>query len=162
MLEQILQMIKHLTWLMKELPEDDMILRLLDELLGVYKEVSARRYIAARGTSAGRHEGPGEISILENLIKNYPETAFLNLFRMHRSSFWILVDIITPMWPTEPATKNPARPIYQQLAVALYILGSTGGGGLERSRIALNISKGAIAAYVWRSLEIISQSRGVV
>jgi len=61
MLEHILETIKHLTWLMKELPEDDMILRLLDELLGVYQEVSARRYIAAQGISAGRHEEPGEI-----------------------------------------------------------------------------------------------------
>ncbi|RPB25736.1 hypothetical protein L211DRAFT_835812 [Terfezia boudieri ATCC MYA-4762] len=57
---------------------------------------------------------------------------------MQRSSFWALVDIITPMWPTNTIGKKKARPIYQQLAVALYTLGSVGGGGLERSRIALN------------------------
>jgi len=89
LLEHILETIKHFTWLMKELPEDDMILRLLDELLGVYQEVSARRYIAVRGISAGRHEEPREISILENLIKNYPETAFLECIGLPSGYLWI-------------------------------------------------------------------------
>ncbi|KAF8421652.1 hypothetical protein EV426DRAFT_507333, partial [Tirmania nivea] len=114
----------------------------------------ARRYFAARG-SAGRHHVRG-ISILENLIRNYPESAFLNLFRMHRTSFWMLVDLITPMWPAEPGAKTPPRPIYQQVAVALYVIGSVGGGGKERSRIALNISKGAVGIYMWRTLAVLS------
>ncbi|KAF8420923.1 hypothetical protein BGX38DRAFT_1240716, partial [Terfezia claveryi] len=41
---------------------------------------------------------------------------------MHRTSFWILVDLITPVWPAEPKTKKTHRPIYQQIAVALYVL----------------------------------------
>ncbi|KAF8421681.1 hypothetical protein EV426DRAFT_195837 [Tirmania nivea] len=125
----------------------------------VYKGISARRYIASRGISAGRHihHGIDGISILENLVKNYPEPAFLNLFRMHRTSFWTLVETITPMWPAEHTAKKKPRPIYQQLAVALYVLRSAGGGGLERSRIALNISKGAISTYLWHSLWVLSK-----
>ncbi|KAF8426549.1 hypothetical protein EV426DRAFT_437414 [Tirmania nivea] len=115
------------------------LMDLLEELSEVYKIIAARRYIAARKISAGRHlifQGP---SVLENLIKNYPDSAFLNLFRMHRSSFWALVDIVTPMWPVIAMTKKRPRPIYQQLAVALYTLGSVGGGGLERLRIAYRV-----------------------
>ena len=56
--------------------------------------VSAQCYIAARGISAGRHHHGGGIPILENLIRNYPESAFLNLFRMHRSSFWVVIDVV--------------------------------------------------------------------
>jgi len=51
--------------------------------------------------------------------------------------------------------KKPSRPIYQQLAVGLYVLGSTGGGGVQRSRIALNIGQGTIVSYVWRVIQVI-------
>ena len=61
------------------------------------------------------------------------------------------------MWPAKPTQKNKPRSIYQQLAVALYVLGSSGGGGLEQSRIALNISKGAIGIYLWHSLWVLSK-----
>ncbi|KAF8423063.1 hypothetical protein EV426DRAFT_705564 [Tirmania nivea] len=136
------------------MPRDNMILKLLDEVMGVYRQILAHCYLAARG-SAERHHTRG-ISILKNLIRNYPESAFLNLFRMYRISFWILVDLITPMWPTEPGAKTPPYPIYQQVAVALYVLGSVGSGGQERSRIALNISKGAVGIYLWRTLTVLS------
>ncbi|RPB21082.1 hypothetical protein L211DRAFT_459760 [Terfezia boudieri ATCC MYA-4762] len=104
---------------LKVMPWDDLILELLGEVLGIYRKILAHRYVAARG-SAGRHYSRG-ISILENLIRNYPESAFLNLFRMHRISFWKLVDLISPMWPRERRAKKPPRPIYQQVAVALYV-----------------------------------------
>ncbi|KAF8421040.1 hypothetical protein EV426DRAFT_610450, partial [Tirmania nivea] len=94
LLKHIWELIELLIEVLKVMPEDDMILMLLDEVLGIYKKILARRYFAARG-SAGRHHVRG-ISILENLIRNYPESAFLNLFRMHRTSFWMLVDLITP------------------------------------------------------------------
>ncbi|KAF8416514.1 hypothetical protein EV426DRAFT_626490 [Tirmania nivea] len=58
------------------------------------------------------------------------------------------------MWPRERRAKTPPRPIYQQVAVTLYVLGSVGGGGLERSRIALNISKGAVGIYLWCTLAV--------
>jgi len=50
---------------------------------------------------------------------------------MHWSSFWVLVDFFTLMWPTEPirARKKQPRPIYQQLAVALDVLESAEGEG---------------------------------
>jgi len=42
---------------------------------------------------------------------------------------------------------NLPRPIYQQIAVVLYVLG--GGGTGERSRIILNIGYGTVRKYVW-------------
>jgi len=51
---------------------------------------------------------------------------------MQRHSFWLLVDLVTPVWSGEYA-KRPAHPIYQQLAVGLYMLESA-GLGLERAR----------------------------
>jgi len=74
-------MIELLIQLMKERPQHNMMLRLLDELLEIYKKVSARRYLTARWMiRAGRYiqvpQGLGRISTLENLIRNYQETAF--------------------------------------------------------------------------------------
>ncbi|RPB25759.1 hypothetical protein L211DRAFT_55196 [Terfezia boudieri ATCC MYA-4762] len=77
LLNNIWGVIECLIQVLKELPGDDMILELLDEVLGIYGKISMRRYVAVRG-SAGRHHARG-ISLLENLIMNYPESAFLNL-----------------------------------------------------------------------------------
>jgi len=112
-LANIIQVMEQFIQLIKYDSGKDLI-EMLEELWVVYKIVSARHYIASRGISAGRHmhHGVGEISILENLIKNYPEQAFLKQFRMHRTSFWALIELITPMWPTEPTSKKKPRPIY--------------------------------------------------
>ncbi|KAF8427721.1 hypothetical protein EV426DRAFT_699798 [Tirmania nivea] len=114
LLEELLAIVQQVIHLMVYDAGED-LMDLLEELSEVYKIIAAHRYIAARKISAGRHlifQGP---SVLENLIKNYPDSAFLNLFRMHRSSFWALVDIVTPMWPVIAMTKKRPRPIYQQL-----------------------------------------------
>ncbi|KAF8419774.1 hypothetical protein EV426DRAFT_676658 [Tirmania nivea] len=106
--------------------------------------------------SAGRHD----IDILNTYIYEYPETAFLTLFRMHRASFWQLVKILTQAgrggyWDHR-AIERGASPklIYQHIAVALYMLGG-GGGTRERTRIALNIGFGTVWKYTWRTIELL-------
>ena len=69
----------------KEEDEED-----VEDLLELYEMVSSHRYLS-RDTSASRHD----IDILEAYIYQYPETAFLALFRMHRASFWQLVEVLT-------------------------------------------------------------------
>jgi len=94
-------------------------------------------------------------------IYQYPETAFLALFRMHRASFWQLVKISTQAgrrgyWDHRAIESGRSpKPIYYQIAVALYILGGGGGGAGERTRIALNIGYGTVRAYTWRTIELL-------
>ena len=139
--------------LIEDNPDDHGLLQLLDELWEVHSDILQKRYVAPRGVSAGRH---GNEDILNNLIMSFAEETFLNHFRMHRRSFWILVEIVTPRWPVIVPISHP-YPIYQQLAVGLYVLGSAGGGGLERTRVSLNISKGAVDKYLWRTIAVISR-----
>ncbi|RPB20907.1 hypothetical protein L211DRAFT_489203 [Terfezia boudieri ATCC MYA-4762] len=65
MMEQLIRLIKH------DSGKD--LVKLLEELWTVYKVISARRYIASRGISAGRHihHGIGGILILENLVQHF-------------------------------------------------------------------------------------------
>ena len=89
--------------------------------------------------SAGRH---GDDS-LEAYIRVYPEEAFLRLFRMHRASFWQLVELLAnagglEYWP-EPGKSRagkPPRPNYHQIAAGLYILGG-GGRTVADSQVTL-------------------------
>ncbi|KAF8447048.1 hypothetical protein BGX38DRAFT_1142992 [Terfezia claveryi] len=60
------------------------------DLLAVQEIIGTQRYLS-HDTSAGRPD----IDVLEAYIHEYPETAFLALFRMHRASFWHLVEILT-------------------------------------------------------------------
>jgi len=99
LLQQVLNMMEFLMRLMKRYPGDDLIWNMLNELWDIYGDLLKVRYLASRGISAGRHQLDMGEEMLENLIRNYPEPAFLNQFRMHRSSFWALVEFITPrMW----------------------------------------------------------------
>ena len=59
--------------------EDD-----LKDLAIIYDVITSKRYLASRDSTAGRHADDS----LEAYIRQYPVTAFLALFRMHRSSFW--------------------------------------------------------------------------
>ncbi|RPB26863.1 hypothetical protein L211DRAFT_866320 [Terfezia boudieri ATCC MYA-4762] len=62
----------------------------------------------------------------------------------------ILETYIQAYW-VQSKTGRPPRPIYQQIAVALYVLGGGGGTG-ERTRHALNIGKGSgIGIYMANS-----------
>ena len=124
------------------------------ELLEIHEMITSCRYLS-RKASAGRVN----IDILDTYIHEYPKTAFLALFRMHKESFWKLVEILTLVggdkyWDLRATMqgRNP-RPIYQQIAVALYMLG--GGGTGERARIALNIGHGTIWQYTWRTTELL-------
>jgi len=104
--------------------------------------------------SAGKHD----IDILEAAIREYPETAFLALFRMHRASFWQLVEMLTQAseggyW--DPRAGQSPRAIYQQIAVALYILGG-GGGATERSPITVNIDHDTVWTYTWRTIDLLA------
>ena len=47
------------------------------------KRLLSDQYLLSRNTGAGRHD----IDILEAGIQDYPNIAFLSLFRMHRASF---------------------------------------------------------------------------
>ncbi|KAF8416560.1 hypothetical protein EV426DRAFT_417210 [Tirmania nivea] len=79
----------------------------------------------------------------------------MTLFRMQRRSFWLLVDVVTPIWPRKTGRKR-TRPIYHQLAVGLYMLGSA-GPGLEGARIGFNRGKGSVVKYLWRSIAVLSK-----
>jgi len=79
---------------------------------------------------------------------------------MHRASFWQVVEILAGVggkdyW-VQSKTRQPSRPIYQQIAAALYVLGGSGGTG-ERTRLALNIGKGAVLAYTWRTINLLAR-----
>ncbi|RPB21775.1 hypothetical protein L211DRAFT_417526 [Terfezia boudieri ATCC MYA-4762] len=127
----------------------------IQDLLAVQEIIAAHRYLS-RDTSAGRPD----IDILNAYIYEYPETAFLALFRMHRASFWQLVQILTQAgtegyWDHRAIeTGRSPRPIYQQAAMALYMLGG-GGGTRERTRIALNIGFGTVWNYTWRTIKLL-------
>ena len=68
----------------------------------------------------------------------------------------MLVEIVTPRWPVKVPLLHPYT-IYQQLAVALYVLGSAARGGLERARVTMNLSRGSVETYLWRSIEVLSK-----
>jgi len=51
----------------------------LEDLLDVRVAIISNSYLLPR-SSAGKHD----INILETYIQNYPDTTFLNLFRMQR------------------------------------------------------------------------------
>ena len=74
---------------------------------------------------------------------------------MGRASFWQFIYLcentqqaVTIFQQSDEG--RPPRPIYQQIATALYILG-TSGGGAERARILLDIGHGTIWEYtcIW-------------
>ena len=46
--------------------------------------------------------------------------------------------------------------MYQQVAVALYILGSGPGSTGERARIKLNIGYGTVSLYLWRTVNLLA------
>ena len=116
--------------------------------------IASKRYIS-RGGSAGRHDGD---SLEGTYIRVYREDAFRRLFRMQRPSFWPLVEPLTnsgglEYWKQKPASGpgdrpglgarigpsggplgKDSRPIYLQIAVALYMLGG-GGRAVADGRI---------------------------
>ena len=105
----------------------------ISNLFALHDGISSHRYLSPRGISAGRH-GLGGNS-LEAYIHEYSDTGFRALFRMPRDSFWQLVDILrnasSEAYWNQNAQRpgNPAKPIYQQIAVGLHVLGGAPGDG---------------------------------
>jgi len=126
----------------------------LEDLLDVREAITSNRYLLPR-SNVEKHD----TNILETYIREYSDTTFLSLFRMHRESFWQVVEILAvaggqDYW-VQTKTGRPSRPIYQQIAVVLYVLGGGGSTG-ERTRLALNIGKGAVLAYTWRTVNLLA------
>jgi len=86
------------------------------------------------------------------------------MFRMHRPSFWQLVNILKDAsergywdgreYVARTAGGRPPRPAYQQIAVTLYLLGAA-GGGRECSGINLNIGKGTVTRYIQHTIKLL-------
>lgn len=100
-------------------------------------------------------------NVISHLL-NYPETGFLCNFRMKPASFWALVEVLAAKGGDEYWCQNTGQgnggasgyPIHEQVAVALYVLGSA-TMPLERVRSALNIGKGSIFNYLWRTIQLL-------
>ena len=63
--------------------EEDELEEDLEDLLTTNGVIASTHYLS-RGESASRH---GNNATLEGYIHEYPDDAFLGLFRMHRQSF---------------------------------------------------------------------------
>ena len=59
-------------------------------------------------------------------------------------------------WRQSIGSGAPPRPVYQQVAVALYILGAGPGNTAERIRIKLNIGYGTVSLYVSRTVNLLA------
>ena len=154
----LLDSMEDLLWIiaLDDNSDEEMEWELLEDLLELYEVISIPRYLAPR-SHRSRHHGE---ETLEKLVREGSEHTFLNLFRMQRESFWQLVNLLTPHWDasqscvtrTRASTGRPSRPIYQQLAVALYMLGAQGGG----NKVTLNIGRGTISLYLWRAITVLT------
>ena len=88
---------------------------------------------------------------------NYPDYGFLVNFCMMSESFWVLVELLEERERSDYWCQNDlqSKPSHEQIAVALYTLGST-TGGLERIHMKLNVGKGTVYTYVWRTITLLA------
>ena len=93
----------------------------MEDLWEIHELVSEKRYLMDRTLSAGRHEG----DTLYHLIYDYPDSAFLTMFHMHRNAFWKIVELLTPYWKKTEMTYQRGRinirDIGMQVAVRLLV-----------------------------------------
>ena len=137
----------------------------IEELIIIRESLASQRCLPT-DTSAGLH---GEDS-LEAYIHHFDDSTFRSLFRMHRASFWQLVELLTKAGGTNywgqiaegPVAGGPVgrppRPIYQQIAVGLCILG--GGMTMSKSRVTMNIAQGTTWKYAWRTITLLARLLG--
>lgn len=84
---------------------------------------------------------------------------------MMPESFWALVGLLEKRggpdyWCQNDGTGGrQGRPPHEQIAVALYTLGSP-AGNLERICMKLNIGKGTVYTYVWRTINLLASLKG--
>ena len=98
----------------------------IGDLLAIQEVITSSQYLY-RGDSTGHHTDHSYS--LEEYIQHYPKSIFLNLFHMHRISFWKLDEWLTEAgrlnyWGQVPDPRRPGlppKPIYQQITVALYV-----------------------------------------
>lgn len=146
----------------QEREEDDSLELMMNIAETLVLSTSQRYLLKGAWGSAGRHDD----SILDNYIFAYPESAFQQLFRMQRKSFWQLVEYLEgaggpTYWKQIAVGPGPRpRPVYQQIAVGLYRLGD-GGGAIEQERMQLNIAHGSVQNYSWRLVVLLSKLHGV-
>lgn len=130
----------------------------LNVLVNVHSIIESNRYLT-RGGGAGHHDA----NILENIIYQFSDEWFLTMFRIHRPSFWQLGTVLENAgnhgyWDgrdlASGAGGREPRPPYQQIATALYILVGA-KEGRERSGVHLNLGKGTIDLYLWRTIHLL-------
>lgn len=131
----------------------------IEDLLIMQEVISSQRYLTRPVERGDRHHN---LDLLEAYIREYPDDEFLALFRMHRDSFWKLVELLKDAggegyWDRRAVHNGRGpRQIYQQVAVALYVLGG-GGVTAEKSRMLLNIGNGTVWGYTWRVIELLAR-----
>ena len=141
-------------------PEGTSIKGYIQDLILMHDMISSTRYLfKGPKCSGGRHAGDS----LEAYIHEYSDTSLLHLFRMHREYFWQLVQLLTQeggnaYWCQAnadiPRTGQPARPIYQQIAIAPNVLG--GGMTGEKCQMLLNIGYRSIWIYTWCTIDLLA------
>ncbi len=92
------------------------------------------------------------------------ESDFLLHFRVHKESFWKLLDYIKDFEGFKRSTGEhgvlytPQAPVKYQLLIFLYVLGATGSDAQYRKiRSRFNISVGTIHLYVDRCTDAVLQ-----
>jgi hypothetical protein len=118
--------------LLPDLLNDTVYHNHLSDLLALAEVLAGLRYLNPRSIgSAGRLP---IADIITEFLK-YPEDGFLVNFRVTPESFWAPVELLETRGGDDHWHQNsggdrgggPGRPAFQQIAVALYVLGSAGG-----------------------------------
>ena len=123
--------------------------QLSESLLLAYSYSSSFRYLERRLYT-------DRIARFDQFIYGESDAAFLATFRMSRPTFWKLIDLLTTtgglIWRQSlGGPGRQARPIYQQIASALYVLSDSGSSG-ERNRLQINTTKGSVLNYIDRTI----------
>ncbi len=131
----------------QELTDD--LVEFLVVLLG---SIQSTRYLHTRQIGTAGYQ---PIDTLSNIIYCYSDTSFRACFRVTKDAFWKIVQICEDSDVWAQNSRKEARPIYQQIAVALYSLGGRESG--ERTRVHMNIGHGTVWLYTDRLVTVLMQ-----